>query len=148
MRTRKKNFSARLTSITKDSRRNAKITNWMPNCIATGQRPISTWVGVWKCFQWRFLLFGMGVKWRRYEKGSWCQWRWFWRPEQKSSSTESLFRIFFKINTITLLLRFKAVCKWMSKVISRLRLLRLVIGSKISPQFFNQWEARPKPRTL
>ena len=32
-------------------------------------------------------------------------------------------------------------------IISRLRLLRLVIGPKISPQFFNQREARPKPGT-
>ena len=39
----------------------------------------------------------------------------------------------------------RAVFKWLSKVITRLRLLRLVIGLKDSRQFFNQWEAKPKP---
>ena len=38
-----------------------------------------------------------------------------------------------------------AVFKWLSKVITWLRLLRLVIGLKGSRQFFNQWEAKPKP---
>ena len=38
-----------------------------------------------------------------------------------------------------------AVFKWLSKVITWLRLLRLVIGLKDSRQFFNQWEAKPKP---
>ena len=37
-----------------------------------------------------------------------------------------------------------AVFKWLSKVITWLRLLRLVIGLKGSRQFFNQWEAKPK----
>ena len=40
---------------------------------------------------------------------------------------------------------FRAVFKWLSKVITWLRLLRLVIGLKDSRQFFNQWEAKPKP---
>ena len=40
---------------------------------------------------------------------------------------------------------YRAVFKWLSKVIKWLRLLRLVIGSKDSRQFFNQWEAKPKP---
>ena len=39
----------------------------------------------------------------------------------------------------------RAVFKWLSKVITLLRLLRLVIGLKVSRQFFNQWEAKPKP---
>ena len=39
----------------------------------------------------------------------------------------------------------RAVFKWLSKVISWLRLLRLVIGLKESCQFFNQWEVQPKP---
>ena len=39
----------------------------------------------------------------------------------------------------------RAVFKWLSKVITWLRLLRLVIGLKDSRQFFNQWEAKPKP---
>ena len=39
----------------------------------------------------------------------------------------------------------RAVFKWLSKVIPRLRLLRLVIGLKDSRQFCNQWEAKPKP---
>ena len=39
----------------------------------------------------------------------------------------------------------RAVFKWLSKIITRLRLLRLVIGLKESRQFFNQWEAKPKP---
>ena len=40
---------------------------------------------------------------------------------------------------------FRAVFKWLSKVITWLRLLRLVIGFKDSHQFFNQWESKPKP---
>ena len=39
----------------------------------------------------------------------------------------------------------RAVFKWLSKVITWLRLLRLVIGLKDSRQFFNQWDAKPKP---
>ena len=41
--------------------------------------------------------------------------------------------------------RDRAVFKWLSKVITWLRLLRLVIGLKDSRQFFNQWESKPKP---
>ena len=40
---------------------------------------------------------------------------------------------------------FRAVFKWLSKVITWLRLLRLVIGLKDSRQFLNQWNAKPKP---
>ena len=43
---------------------------------------------------------------------------------------------------------FQAVFKWLSKVITWLRLLRLVIGLKDSCQFFNQWEAKPKPKPI
>ena len=39
----------------------------------------------------------------------------------------------------------RAVFKWLSKVITWLRLLRFVIGLKDSRQFFNQWESKPKP---
>ena len=39
----------------------------------------------------------------------------------------------------------RVVFKWLSKAIPWLRLLRLVIGLKDSRQFFNQWEAKPKP---
>ena len=39
----------------------------------------------------------------------------------------------------------RAVFKWLSKVITWLRLLRLVIGLKDSRQFFHQREAKPKP---
>ena len=39
----------------------------------------------------------------------------------------------------------RAVFKLLSKVITWLRLLRLVIGLKDSRQFFNQWESKPKP---
>ena len=39
----------------------------------------------------------------------------------------------------------RAVFKWLSKVFTWLRLLRLVIGWKESRQFFNQWESKPKP---
>ena len=42
-------------------------------------------------------------------------------------------------------LELRAVFKWLSKVITWLRLLRLVIGLKDSRQFFNQWDAKPKP---
>ena len=38
----------------------------------------------------------------------------------------------------------KAVFKWLSKVITQLRLLGLVIGLKISRQFVNQIQAKPK----
>ena len=47
-------------------------------------------------------------------------------------------------------LLFRAVFKWLSKAITWLRLLRLVIGLKDLRQFFNQWEVKPKqiaPRT-
>ena len=47
---------------------------------------------------------------------------------------------------ITLLsLIVRAVFKWLSKVIAWLQLLFFVIGLKDSRQFFNQWEAKPKP---
>ena len=39
----------------------------------------------------------------------------------------------------------RVVFKWLSKVITWLRLLRLVIGLKDSRQFFKQWESKPKP---
>jgi len=39
----------------------------------------------------------------------------------------------------------RAVLKWLSKILTWLWLLRLVIGLKDSRQFFNQWEAKPKP---
>ena len=41
--------------------------------------------------------------------------------------------------------QFRAVFKSLSKLITWLWLLRFVIGSKDSRQFFNQWEAKPKP---
>ena len=39
----------------------------------------------------------------------------------------------------------RAVFKWMSELITWSRSLRLVTGLQISRQFFNQWEAKPKP---
>ena len=39
----------------------------------------------------------------------------------------------------------RAVFRWLLKLITWLRLLRLVIGLKDSRQFFNQWDAKPKP---
>ena len=39
----------------------------------------------------------------------------------------------------------RAVFKWLSKVMTWLRFLHLVIGLKDSRQFFSQWEAKPKP---
>ena len=42
----------------------------------------------------------------------------------------------------------RVVFKWLSKAITWLRLLRLVIGFKDSRQFFNQWEAKPKPKPI
>ena len=47
--------------------------------------------------------------------------------------------------TVTTSQIFRAVFKWLSKVITWLRLRRLVIGLKHSRQFFNLWEAKPKP---
>ena len=46
-------------------------------------------------------------------------------------------------NQITTLGR--TVFKWLLKVIMRLGLLGLQLGYKISCQYFNRWEARPKP---
>ena len=45
----------------------------------------------------------------------------------------------------TVLVYNRAVFKWLSKVITWLRLLCLVTGLKDSHQFFNEWEAKPKP---
>ena len=42
-------------------------------------------------------------------------------------------------------LQVRAVFKWLSKVITWLWLLRLMIGLKDSWQFFSQWEAKPNP---
>lgn len=42
----------------------------------------------------------------------------------------------------------RAVFKWRSKVLIRLRLLRLVIGFIIMRRFFNQWEAKRKPHVV
>ena len=42
----------------------------------------------------------------------------------------------------------RVVFKWPSKVITWLRLLRLVIGLKESHQFFSQWEAKLKPKPI
>ena len=39
---------------------------------------------------------------------------------------------------------YRAVFKWLYKVITWLRLLYLVTGLIDSRQFFNQWEAKPK----
>ena len=41
----------------------------------------------------------------------------------------------------------RVVFKWLSKVITWLRSLHLVIGLKESSQIFNQWEAKAKPIT-
>ena len=49
------------------------------------------------------------------------------------------------LNWIELFCGDRVVFKWPSKVITWLRLLRLVIGLKESHQFFSQWEAKPKP---
>ena len=51
----------------------------------------------------------------------------------------------FEFPAITYRVIYRAVFKWLSQVITRLRLLRLVIGSKDTRQFFKQWEAKPKP---
>ena len=45
-------------------------------------------------------------------------------------------------------LQVRAVFKWLSKVITWLWLLRLMIGLKDSWQFFSQWEAKPKPKPI
>ena len=46
---------------------------------------------------------------------------------------------------LTLVTKHRAVFKWLSKVITWLRLLSLMIGLKDSRQFFSQWDAKPKP---
>ena len=50
-----------------------------------------------------------------------------------------------KVISVIAVITVRAVFKWVSKVITWLRLLRLVIGLKDSRQFFNQWESKPKP---
>ena len=40
---------------------------------------------------------------------------------------------------------FREAVKWLSWVIKQLLLQHLMIGLKISRQFFNKWEAKPKP---
>ena len=57
-----------------------------------------------------------------------------------------VFAFFMPLQLLLLILKWlRAVFKWLSKVITWLRFLRLVIGLKDSRQFFNQWEAEPKP---
>ena len=46
---------------------------------------------------------------------------------------------------IHICLSYRAIFKWLSKVITWLRLARLMIGFKASRQFFSRWEAKPKP---
>ena len=53
--------------------------------------------------------------------------------------------IIFIHGFITLISTHRAVFKWLSKVITWLRLLPSVIGLKDSRRFFNQWEAKPNP---
>ena len=52
------------------------------------------------------------------------------------------------VEGICIILSNRAVFKWLSKVITWLWLLRLVIGLKDSRQFFNQWESKPKPKPI
>ena len=63
-------------------------------------------------------------------------WRWLqnraWPPLDKGEWTNG-----WCVKTLKTK-RFKVVFKWL------LRSLRLVIASKILPQFFNQWDAKPK----
>ena len=73
-------------------------------------------------------------------------------PELKRRATGHFRVRLMKIvmRLITCISGHRALFKWMSKVITRLRLLRPVIGLKIWRQFFNQWEEKQKPisRTL
>ena len=65
----------------------------------------------------------------------------------KSASEKALPRRRLKselLRIIRNLAGYRAVFKWLSKVITWLRLPRLVIGLKEPRQFFNQWEAKPK----
>ena len=50
-----------------------------------------------------------------------------------------------KLYVININFIFKAVIKWLSKVIPQLRVLFLVSGFQISHQFLNQWEGKPIP---
>ena len=53
--------------------------------------------------------------------------------------------LFRNHNSIVIAGSVRPVFKWLSKVITPLRLLRAVIGFKISSQLFSQWEAKSKP---
>ena len=55
------------------------------------------------------------------------------------------YRSLMKVIVTNKLAAVRAVFKWLSNVITWLRLLRLVIGLKDSRQFFNQWESKQKP---
>ena len=63
-----------------------------------------------------------------------------WNILERLAFRQSIVMIHTLPNSLT-----RAVFKWLSKVITRLRLLRLVIGLKDSRQFFSQWEAKLKP---
>ena len=52
---------------------------------------------------------------------------------------------FTLLNPLLISIKNRAVFKWLSKVITWLQLLGLVIGLKDLRQFFNQWESKPKP---
>ena len=67
------------------------------------------------------------------------------RPLRKTSSVHCYLRIseIHRKPRLAFSLLRRAVFNWLSKVITWLWLLRLVIGLKDSRQFFNQWESKP-----
>ena len=74
------------------------------------------------------------------------------RSQRTKSQTEGKTRVGeWEVPTATNLQKKKyhnAVFKWLTKEITRLRLLRLLIGWKDSRQFSDQWEAKAKPMEL
>ena len=71
-----------------------------------------------------------------------CHWGSNLRERGKFARMKGSKHLVHIIFTVGMIEHFSNACR---KVITWSRLLRLVIGSKDSRQFFNQWDAKPKP---
>ena len=78
-----------------------------------------------------------------------------WKTKQKGHCPMKTLSTFMKLSShlwllsrISLTQTITCHLKWLSKVLTRLQLLRLMIGLKISRRFFNQWEAKQKALEL
>lgn len=103
------------------------------NCSALPIRSFKQWLLKW------WILAILHGRWSD-PSSSWDKIMWIFRTD-----------FYPPDNAIAFFISNWSAVKWLSKVITLLRFLRLVIGLKIPRQFFNQWEAKPKPiapRTL